>query len=875
MIGQQEQHDKLPDDGFPLIPAPADGISVSTTGRGLYIPDWLSQVGAEQSSPDNNRNSSMFAKPSDIHTDLLSTYFEHIHPYLPIIHRPTFQKQLQENKICELLLYAMYAVASRWQQHQQQQQQVSHMQQQQQNPAGWTYYESAFKLLDNCADAPRLSTVQALILMIKYHEHVRRPGFFWRTRFYFQLIVRMCQDLQLYRLHHQHRHHRSNSSNSSITSNGSSNGDQLHAADTEQRSRLFWAVYAYDVLTSTEQGTVANFTKASVDFPQLLPEEDGTERDVITYFHWTAKIAHIHGKILTFLRSKYGQGAEDPSSDSGGGGGNGNSEDNNSTNGVAIRTLTTAQEQKQRDNLVSNIDELGKAMSAAIRQPPSADDKSSSAKQYPYYASRFLYMSFHFTAILLHRPYGEASAYHREQCFIAALAITQIASELIQTGGVECLYYCPRGVQQVIHYLAASITIHRLLTSPSVLASTATATRSIQKDSATTEKRAREACDKSLDIIHQLIKVSPAVEIYTDRREPVTPPSPSPTPMEEVPISPPDRSAKARRVSKEFSGIRQNSSGGLPTSKLNSGSNNATIMNNTHSNAAGMAMPPPPQPQQQQNTAMNNTPAVNPATLVQQQHSPYPQSHRQHPNPHRLSAPTTMMMDYASSMYLQQTPQPSPATPYSIQQQQAQYGIPNFSQAAAVSMATNFYPQSIIQQHQQQQPFITSQQQVNHHTQAQHQQQQQSNMYNQHLHQHQHHHHHHHQQPQQLQHHSHRQHQHQHIHHQQQHPSTRRHTVSGDMNAMSNFMVYPGITTTPSLASVNSHDLIDGTCSGVTAAISAAAIMNPWPTSTFTDQDLQMDPYIQPSVAQSMMGLLMDQDENSMFAATAAAPAPP
>ncbi|KAI8147803.1 fungal-specific transcription factor domain-containing protein [Fennellomyces sp. T-0311] len=719
------------EEGFTAVPAPADGISVSTTGRGLYIPDWLSRGGADQGSPDGDRNS-VFAKASDIHTDLLGIYFEHVHPYLPIIHRPTFQKQLQDKKICELLLYAMYAVASRWQ---------PQPKQQQQDPSGWSYYETAFKLLDNYADAPRLSTVQALILMIKYHEHVRRPGFFWRTRFYFQLIVRMCQDLELYR-------HRS--------------GDQPRAADTEQRSRVFWAVYAYDVLTSTEQGTLANFTNCSVEFPQLLKEEDGTERDVITYFHWTAKISHLHGKILSFLRLKYGQNADDPSDDA-----------------THVRPLTATQEQKQRDALVSSIDELGKAMSAAIRQPPSTDDKSS-AKQYPYYASRFLYMAFHFTAILLHRPYGEASASHREQCFNAALVITQIAGELIQTGGVECLYYCPRGVQQVIHYLAASITIHRLLTQ----------TTATTKRDASPEKKAKEACDKSLDIIHQLIKVSPAVEIYANHREP-TPPSPSPTPMEEVPISPQDRTVKARRVSKEFSGVRQNS---IPVpSKASS----------------NMAMPPPPQPQQQQNTPAMNTPVVN--TMLQQQALAYSQPHHHHHHhhhqhqhaPNRLSAP--MMMDYTSSLYLQQQPH---ATQYPVQQpQQPQFGLP-FSQASG----GRYYPQAV----QQQQPFIT---QTNHHAQ---------NMYHQqHLQQHQHH-----QQQQQQQHHP--------------HPSSRRHTVSGDMTTINNFMAYP-VTTAPS---------------------------NPWPMYA-DQQDIQSDQYIQTSVAQSMMGLLMDQDENSMFAATAAAPAPP
>ncbi|KAG2223886.1 hypothetical protein INT45_012759 [Circinella minor] len=916
---QQQQNDEGEKEFFTSIPAPADGISVSTTGRGLYIPDWLSKGGIENNnnhSPDDGRNNNMFAKPSDIRNDLLSTYFDHVHPYLPIIHRPTFQKQLQENKICELLLYAMYAVASRWNNINNQKNNTSsnpshsnissninnHIE-----PIGWTYYESAFKLLDHYADAPRLSTVQALILMIKYHEHVRRPGFFWRTRFYFQLIVRMCQDLELDR--HQH--------------------DQSQTTETEQRSRLFWVVYAYDALTSTEQGTLMNFTNCSIDFPQQLPEEDGRERDIITYFHWSAKIAHIHGKILTFLRSKYGQGSEefyDGSSN------NSDYDDNNNNKHVGTKrpifsttmsrtTLSITQERKQRDHLAHSIEELGKAMFAAVGQPQSCtDDRSFSTKQYPYYASRFLYMSLHFTSILLHRPYGETSLNHRDQCSTAALAITQIANELVQTGSVECLYYCPRGVQQVIHYLAASITIHRLLASAPPFLPSSTTKRSSQqqqqKNPAIMKKKAKEACDKSLEIIYQLIKVSPAVEIYEDRHqhsnnptnnnsdedEPATPPSPLPTPMEEIPILPTDRTAKARRVSKEFSGIRQNSSGGLISTKME------TIQNN---NAASMVvMPPLPQPQPQQNTSVtskknnnnnNTTPTVNSnSTSIQQQqqsrmssqqNSPFPQSQ----NLNRFSAPH-VMSDYASSLYLQQQQQQqqqqhqqqqsTSISQYPTFQQATQYGIPNFSQTP-VSIGNHFYSQALVQQPQQsQQPFISQQQQQTNHYLTQ-----QFNMYQQQQQQHNTHHQH-----------SHNHHPHNHT-HQQQNSSSRRPTVSGDITAMNNFMMYSGIastsaptagiigeigtgggdvtssssslTTTTTVPITNSNENIiitsDNSHSGV---INNASL---WPTTTaYIDQDIRMDSYnTQPNVAQSMMGLLMDPDDNSVFAATVTAPAPP
>ena len=49
-------------------------------------------------------------------------------------------------------------------------------------------------LQDEFFDTPRLSTVQALVLMLKYQEGIRRPGFFYRSWVHFGTITRMVQD---------------------------------------------------------------------------------------------------------------------------------------------------------------------------------------------------------------------------------------------------------------------------------------------------------------------------------------------------------------------------------------------------------------------------------------------------------------------------------------------------------------------------------------------------------------------------------------------------------------------------------------------------------------------------------------------------------
>jgi hypothetical protein len=97
------------------------------------------------------------------------------------------------------------------------------------DPPGWSYYKTAFNLIDAYSDVPRLSTVQALLLLAKYLEHIHRPGFFWRTRFFMQLAVKMSNTLGL-------------------SIEPSLDIEPAWDHEFEARRRTFWAVYTYDIL---------------------------------------------------------------------------------------------------------------------------------------------------------------------------------------------------------------------------------------------------------------------------------------------------------------------------------------------------------------------------------------------------------------------------------------------------------------------------------------------------------------------------------------------------------------------------------------------------------------------------------------------------
>lgn len=181
-------------------------LSIDSTGHGLYVPDYPYRMDTAYCSYNTIIRATLqppLLEP--IRHDLLKIYFEFIDPVFPLFHTPSFQT---DNKC---LLYAIYAVSSRWDMVE------TH------EPRGWTYYQQAVHLLQQ-EEPVELATVQAVLLLLKYNEHVRRPGFMWRTRYYFTMALRMCQDL------------------------GLSRDLDRPLIEKESRKRVFWAIYCYDVM---------------------------------------------------------------------------------------------------------------------------------------------------------------------------------------------------------------------------------------------------------------------------------------------------------------------------------------------------------------------------------------------------------------------------------------------------------------------------------------------------------------------------------------------------------------------------------------------------------------------------------------------------
>ncbi|KAJ1641931.1 Vacuolar protein sorting-associated protein 29 [Coemansia asiatica] len=97
-------------------------------------------------------------------------YFVYVHPWLPILHRPTFEKQVLERTVDPILYYAVQAIASRFRDRDVAKQPPSLTQQAFRRPykRGQRYARAAQSLLPEALKNARLSTLQAIAILALY-----------------------------------------------------------------------------------------------------------------------------------------------------------------------------------------------------------------------------------------------------------------------------------------------------------------------------------------------------------------------------------------------------------------------------------------------------------------------------------------------------------------------------------------------------------------------------------------------------------------------------------------------------------------------------------------------------------------------------------
>ena len=144
-------------------------------------------------------------------------FFKHIHPYVPVISKPYFYQQWHTNRksISPLLLEAIFACAGR-------------MSDDPAQGAQWLALAASKSLFyiyilslrpkvliypiehENCfMDVPRLSTIQALLILLKARESAPKRGYYYRSWMTIKTLVAMAKDLELQEHYADHQEGRS------------------------------------------------------------------------------------------------------------------------------------------------------------------------------------------------------------------------------------------------------------------------------------------------------------------------------------------------------------------------------------------------------------------------------------------------------------------------------------------------------------------------------------------------------------------------------------------------------------------------------------------------------------------------------------------
>lgn len=121
---------------------------------------------------------------------LFKIYFCDVHPYVPVVNRRHFLHQWLYDRasISPLLLEAMFACAERLSDS---------------GKAGqWLALAAIHE--DRYLDAPRLSTISALLLLLKAREAVPKRGYYYRSWMMCKTIASMAKDLDLHQHHALH-----------------------------------------------------------------------------------------------------------------------------------------------------------------------------------------------------------------------------------------------------------------------------------------------------------------------------------------------------------------------------------------------------------------------------------------------------------------------------------------------------------------------------------------------------------------------------------------------------------------------------------------------------------------------------------------------
>ncbi|KAF9979337.1 hypothetical protein BGZ73_000031 [Actinomortierella ambigua] len=241
---------------------------------------------------------------------LLDIYFNSVHTFLPVLHKPSFMTLCADGNFCvpPFLLMCICAVAARHATEAELSEipELANLQHH-------ALYDHARTLLDTYIDVPRLSTVQGLLLLAFYQTKEKRPGHFFRIRMYLNQATRMALDMGYPRTLRQLK-------DSPLSRNGTGQstiskvGDAPPKDTPEKRAilhlecRLAWlGCYFLDGLSSSIMGQDYCVQGVTPDTRQLIKEAnlliDTVQGATLVFWYHHLELISICRRVCEFYRS--------------------------------------------------------------------------------------------------------------------------------------------------------------------------------------------------------------------------------------------------------------------------------------------------------------------------------------------------------------------------------------------------------------------------------------------------------------------------------------------------------------------------------------------------------------------------------------------
>ncbi|KAK5634831.1 hypothetical protein RRF57_010544 [Xylaria bambusicola] len=343
-------------------------------------------------------------------------YFTHVHPYVPVLNKAQLYRQWSTNRdsLSPLLLEAIFAVAERLADE----------------PAqGQQWIALASKHADFFMDVPRLSTLQALLIILKAREAVPKRGYYYRSWMSIVHCVAMARDLGLDEHFQNHQA-------------GKSCG--AAPADCLTKTRVWQTIFICETMIAAPQGrNDLSVELDTLDFniPQPMPGIEDDEHQVSRNFIFFVRIVRmIHRMNTIYLKVK-----------------------------------------KKKDwGLDPEFVQLNPQLRSWLNElPPHMAITFSPDGSPPWIPSHFIgnvHSYYHLATILLHRPQltflepmgidGQWKE-HMMVSYGSAKALCRLQESMLQSFGLSGLQCMQRGISFTIYGILSCIVLHLVaLTSP-------------------------------------------------------------------------------------------------------------------------------------------------------------------------------------------------------------------------------------------------------------------------------------------------------------------------------------------------------------------------------------------------------------------------